>query len=171
MKLPDSSWSVKVETAPDSRGSVLVASWEGERLSCRPLVMLSVLSSREEMMSLPVSGLSGRLSLPVLPSCQLLRVRLASLVTGNNYHSRTVTGEISYKQARTKFKITEMTRSDQYKKKVIPIPCHRVKNILYFRISLIFQVNGLDYLKSHLYIIGLTTMISFCVEPTLSIPR
>ena len=94
MKLPDSSWSVKVETAPDSRGSVLVASWEGERLSCRPLVMLSVLSSREEMMSLPVSGLSGRLSLPVLPSCQLLRVRLASLVTGNNYHSRAVTGEI-----------------------------------------------------------------------------
>ena len=74
---------MKVETAPDSRGSVLVASWEGERLRCRDMVMLSVLSPAEEMMSLPVSGMSGGLRLPVQASCHLLRVRLASLVTGN----------------------------------------------------------------------------------------
>ena len=82
LKLTDSSWSLKVETAPDSRGSALVASWEGERLACRSLVMLSASSSVEEMMSLPVSGLSGSVRLPGLASCDLLRVRLASLVTG-----------------------------------------------------------------------------------------
>ena len=36
---------------------------------------------------------------------------------------------------------------------------------------MICQVYGLDFLKSHLYIRGLTTIIRFCVEPTLSIPR
>ena len=84
LKLTDSSWSVKLEAAPDSRGSVLVASWEGERLRCRDLVMLSVSSDfpAEEMMSLPVSGVSGGVTLPVLASCHLLRVRLATLVTG-----------------------------------------------------------------------------------------
>ena len=83
LKLTDSSWSVEVETAPDSRDSVLVASWEGERLRCWDLVMLSVSSPGEEMMSLPVSGVSGGLRVPVRPSCHLLRLRLASLVTGN----------------------------------------------------------------------------------------
>ena len=90
MKLTDFSWSVKLETAPDSKGSVLVASWVGERLRCRDLVMLSVLSPVEEMMSLPVSGLTGYVSLPVQDSCHLLRVRLATLVTGNEAHSESM---------------------------------------------------------------------------------
>ena len=98
LKLTDSAWSVKVEPAPDSRGSVLVASWEGERLRCRDLVMLSVWSSQEEMMSLPVSGASGGVRLPVLPTCHLLRVRLASLVTGNKVTS--ITWSISVSQRR-----------------------------------------------------------------------
>merc|ERR1711973_299771 len=79
-EIPDSSWSLELDTSPGS--SVLAVRWEVETLTC-PQVMFSVLGPREEVVSLPVSSVTGSVRLPVQFTCDLLHVRLATLAPGD----------------------------------------------------------------------------------------
>ena len=71
-----------VETSSSTNSSVLVARWEGKTSSCYSSLMLSVLSTKEERISRPVSGASGTARLTVEFTCEVLEVRLAALVPG-----------------------------------------------------------------------------------------
>lgn len=79
--LSGSSWSLEVETEAEP---VLVARWDSDSLSCSPSLMLSVLSPQEERMSVPVSVAAGSVRFPVQVTCDVLQVRLATVVPGDS---------------------------------------------------------------------------------------